>query len=193
MLQNKCKNTVKDQFCIDCDKLLYKYGKAKRCYSCNSIFQMSKRDQTGKNNPNYKGNSINTNCYICSKEIFIFLCNLKEKNFCDRKCTNKYRSFCMTGEKNINYKHGKGNAPYPLEFNKSLKFNIRKRDNFTCQHCRLTEKESKIKYNEVLHVHHLDFNKTNCKIDNLITLCRSCNSKMNYNQKANNELRLKLC
>ena len=30
-----------------------------------------------------------------------------------------------------------------------------------------------------LHVHHIDYNKKNCKKSNLITICRSCNSMAN--------------
>jgi hypothetical protein len=71
----------------------------------------------------------------------------------------------------LGYKHGNGYAPYPLEFNKQLKESIRKRDNYTCQKCG----------KKGIHVHHIDYNKQNCKEDNLITLCMKCNVKANWN------------
>ena len=38
------------------------------------------------------------------------------------------------------------------------------------------------KYNEKLHIHHIDYCKNNCKRGNLITLCKKCNTKANYNR-----------
>jgi hypothetical protein len=74
---------------------------------------------------------------------------------------------------------GRSFAPYPLEFNDALKESIRKRDNFTCQNCGIKERV----YYRKLDVHHIDYNKCNCKKSNLITLCFECNIKANYNRK----------
>jgi hypothetical protein len=71
----------------------------------------------------------------------------------------------------LGYKHGNGYAPYPSEFNKTLKRKILKRDHYICQNCR----------KKGTHVHHIDYNKDNCKIDNLITTCMKCNVKANWN------------
>ena len=38
------------------------------------------------------------------------------------------------------------------------------------------------KFNDRLVIHHIDYNKKNCNLNNLITLCRSCNAKANYNR-----------
>jgi len=32
-------------------------------------------------------------------------------------------------------------------------------------------------------VHHIDYNKKNCNLDNLITLCINCHAKTNYNRE----------
>ena len=74
-----------------------------------------------------------------------------------------------------NWKGGISNEPYPFEFNKELKEKIKKRDDYTCQLCR-----SK-KY---LHIHHIDYNKQNCVEYNLVTLCRKCNGKVNFNRES---------
>ena len=59
------------------------------------------------------------------------------------------------------------------------RYKIRKRDNYICQCCGITEEEHYEKFNKNLLVHHIDFNKLNDDEKNLITLCRSCHSKIN--------------
>ena len=39
-----------------------------------------------------------------------------------------------------------------------------------------------IVFGQVLHVHHIDYNKQNCNKNNLITVCMSCNTRANYNR-----------
>jgi len=57
-----------------------------------------------------------------------------------------------------------------------LKELIRKRDNYTCQDCGITQKEHKKKYNRILDVHHIDGDDVNNVKENMITLCRSCHN-----------------
>jgi len=83
----------------------------------------------------------------------------------------------MKGRNNPNWRGGISNTPYPFEFNEELKEFIRKRDNYTCQFCGEVEKENK------LLVHHIDYVKKNLNRDNLIALCRRCNSKVNFNRE----------
>jgi hypothetical protein len=73
---------------------------------------------------------------------------------------------------------GRSFEPYDRNFNKALKEFIHKRDNNTCQICKNKQK----KFCRKLDVHHIDYYKFNCKINNLITLCRSCNIKVNSNR-----------
>lgn len=60
-----------------------------------------------------------------------------------------------------------------------IRYLIKLRDNFQCQLCGVGEE--KLPYE--LCVHHIDFNKKNNSEDNLLTLCRSCNSKVNLNRE----------
>lgn len=60
---------------------------------------------------------------------------------------------------------------YPEVFFK-LRPDILKRDNYTCTVC--------CKFGNV--VHHIDYDKQNCKKNNLITTCRNCNVKVNSNR-----------
>lgn len=83
------------------------------------------------------------------------------------------------GEKHWNWKGGISNNPYPSEFNITLKLKIRTRDNFTCCLCGKTEREELEELNRILCVNHVDFDKNNCKEENLNTLCLRCNVKIN--------------
>lgn len=81
-------------------------------------------------------------------------------------------------ELNGNWLGGKSFEPYSIKFNKGLKEKIKKRDNYICQLCKIKEKD----YFQQLSIHHIDYDKKNCGENNLITLCQSCNSKVNYNR-----------
>ena len=47
----------------------------------------------------------------------------------------------------------------------------------------MTEEEHLIVFGTNLTVHHIDYNKQNCKESNLITLCNSGNARVNFNRK----------
>lgn len=66
--------------------------------------------------------------------------------------------------------------PYGNEFSKSLKNEIMKRDNFTCQLC---NKKNQLR----IVIHHINYNKKDNHPLNLITLCNSCHSKTNSKRK----------
>jgi len=88
----------------------------------------------------------------------------------------------VSGDKNPNWNNGTSREGYSYKFNKQLKEQIRKRDNYICQNCSITEEEYIIVFGRTLDVHHIDYNKENCQESNLITLCQSCNSRVNYNR-----------
>ena len=75
---------------------------------------------------------------------------------------------------------GKKFGEYGIEFCDKLKNKIRKRDNYTCQKCNTHQN----KLDEKLSIHHIDYNKKNNKDDNLISLCRSCHAKTNFDRNA---------
>lgn len=83
------------------------------------------------------------------------------------------------GEKSANWQGGLSFLPYLPAFNDKLKLEIRTRDNFTCQLCFVLEKD----YFQRLSVNHIDYDKTNNSLSNLITLCRGCNAKVNFNRE----------
>jgi len=86
------------------------------------------------------------------------------------------------GKLHPNYIDGRtDNFGYSRKF-LNLKLTIRERDNYICQNCDMTEEEHIIVLGSALEVHHIDYDKTNNKKDNLITLCKSCNIRANYNR-----------
>ena len=88
----------------------------------------------------------------------------------------------VKGKRNGSWAGGLSPAQYPRVFNKRLKEEIRKRDNYTCQKCGMTEIEHRIRYGRILTVHHIDYNKQNCKENNLTTACVKCNTSSNSNR-----------
>lgn len=84
-----------------------------------------------------------------------------------------------TGEKASNWRGGISFEPYSSEFNNSLKYEIRKRDNFTCQFPNCGIKEN----GKVHDCHHINYDKKDSRSENLITLCSSCHMKTNFNRE----------
>lgn len=90
-------------------------------------------------------------------------------------CDNK-------GENNPLFNDWNSRKPYALDWTDKLRESIRKRDNYICQNCGIIEEEHIIVFGQVLHIHHIDYNKKNCNGNNLIALCGSCNIRANHNR-----------
>jgi DNA-directed RNA polymerase subunit RPC12/RpoP len=189
---------MKKYYCLDCKKEIHRTSI--RCHSCSKKGQLHPRfigkphcidcgieiywnsKRCKKCNFKYKKLNIKkTYCLDCKQEI-----SRLDANRC-KVCSNKFfgkeriknRNFC--GTNNPNYKDGSAGI-YPIDFNDSLKESIRKRDNYECQNCSMTEEEHLIVIGKVLHVHHINYNKQNCNEENLITLCNQCNTRANSNR-----------
>ena len=76
----------------------------------------------------------------------------------------------QTGAKHGMWRGGLSFLPYPPEFNSPLKKAIRERDGYTCQRCGSPNSR---------HVHHINYDKSDCRRENLISLCLPCNSRVN--------------
>lgn len=81
------------------------------------------------------------------------------------------------GEKHWNWKGGRTFGKYTTDWTKSLRISIRERDKYTCQIC--GEKQG----DKAFSVHHIDYSKKNCCLENLITLCKKCHQKTNFNRE----------
>ena len=78
------------------------------------------------------------------------------------------------------WKGGISKLPYCPIWTKWFKKEIKERDDFRCQNSDCSKEITKV---NDLNVHHIDYDKKNCSANNLITLCRSCNSKANTNRE----------
>ncbi len=104
--------------------------------------------------------------------------NKRPEVIAKRKRTTKGRTkeiYGKKGSKNPNWKGGIAYEPYTFEFNKELKLAIKIRDNFKCKLCGIHNDKTK----QGLHIHHIDYNKKNCSLNNLVALCGRCNAKCN--------------
>lgn len=150
-------------FCIYCGQEItwqtWYYGN-KACKSCSAKIQFNKK---------------HCYCVDCDKEI-------RCDNRRCRKCMGKIYSIERKEKGNPNWQNGISFELYTQEFNNELKEKIRQRDNYTCQLCGKTQKQESKTRNRKLSVHHIDYDKENCDKSNLITLCSSCNSKVNRNR-----------
>jgi len=96
--------------------------------------------------------------------------------------TRKKLSKANSGKNNHFWQGGISFEPYPVKWTNSLKETIRERDNYKCQLCGIQQDELK-GFSKKLDIHHIDYNKKNLNPNNLISLCRSCHQKTNYNRK----------
>jgi len=71
-----------------------------------------------------------------------------------------------------------GISSYPPIFNEQLKKVVRECNDFICQICFKKQKGKR------LDVHHIDYDKDNCCLDNLVSLCHSCHSETGTNREA---------
>jgi len=86
------------------------------------------------------------------------------------------------GSKNPNWRGGIAFEPYSAEFDNELRKIIRMRDNHQCQLCSISAEEHWLKHFSLLPVHHINYNKLDQRMSNLITLCKKCHGKTNGNR-----------
>jgi hypothetical protein len=86
-------------------------------------------------------------------------------------------SISHQGERSPLWKGGVSYEPYTIDFGRTVKRIIRERDKYICQLC----------YKDIRNltcdhaIHHIDYDKKNCKHENLILLCHLCHIKTNMN------------
>lgn len=169
-------------------------GKGTFCSNkCRGKFQSE--NFIGDNNPNWKGGKIQIRCIVCGIRKMVKRKYAKKGGkYCSRECKDRDNGRILKecysknpelknktkhiGEQNGRWLGGKSFEPYTKEFNEELKSKVRDRDKRVCRLCNKKEKELK----ESLNVHHIDYNKSNSKVSNLISLCNQCHTKTNGNR-----------
>ncbi len=189
----KCLNNSK----IGITKTFFKKVK---CLSCAEFFKVSinNKDQSTRKYCSLKCyRQKRSSGYYQNHRKCIYCGNLYYKGrqkakFCSRRCFHKWsvgkltvwnkslkgihlspKSEFRPGEKHIFWQGGISKEPYPFEFTDDLKLYIKHIYLCRCQMCE-TSKD--------LMVHHIDYDKKNIYLNNLIPLCRRCHSKTNYNR-----------
>lgn len=116
--------------------------------------------------------TINTN-RIVSTETKKKLSDINTGKHLTEETKEKLRQY--TREKSSNWKGGISKLPYCEKWTEELREDVRNRDGHICQLCNLDENSRKHP------VHHIHYLKEDCYPD-LITLCSSCNTKVNFNR-----------
>jgi len=93
-------------------------------------------------------------------------------------CRGIKMSIDRSGPNHPNWKGGISCDPYCDAWSdKEYKNDIKNRDGNMCLNPECWKKDN------ILSIHHIDYNKKNCSPNNLITVCRSCNSRANKDRK----------
>ena len=66
---------------------------------------------------------------------------------------------------------------YPKEYNTTLRNSIRNRDSYVCQVCNTPGT------NKTLVIHHINYDKRDCREKNLVTLCILCHDSTSNNRR----------
>lgn len=84
------------------------------------------------------------------------------------------------GDKNPNWKGGVDRNKYPYGYYK-LRQVVLERDGFRCANCHVTHEHERENdpFKRGLTIHHIDYDKNNNVMSNLITTCKRCNSTAN--------------
>lgn len=93
-------------------------------------------------------------------------------------CKNISTSERMVGERNPSWKGGTSYEPYCLIWNeKEFKEMVFERDRHECMNPICNSNSSRLVR------HHVDYNKKNCCLSNVVILCNGCNSRSNFNRE----------
>lgn len=126
-----------------------------------------------------KRETESTNCTWCGKEIYRKPSQqgLVDGNFCSMTCHGKWLSEHRRGEIAFNWRGGKATDPHGPGWTEGLKGIVRMRDGYICTVCKTQE-------GDIAHcVHHIDYDKRNHDLINLVTLCSRCHGKTGHNRR----------
>jgi len=168
--------------CITCNKkfsiinnrpLNKVYCSAKcRAYHYNNVKYAKHRRAKARWRVN---NKYTRKCDVCNKEY-----TGAGFKYCSKECLAEDYKKRYALDKNPAWEGGLSFLPYPITFNSALKESTKQRDGYKCQICGVSQVECL----QPMCIHHIDYDKQNCNISNLVTVCKIChlktNSKRNY-------------
>lgn len=159
----------------------------KACKNCCEEFKPAKANakfcsQKCMGEFDHKKNSIKLHCLVCGTLFTTIKAKKNTAVTCGMDCKNELHSSRMLGGGNSNWLGGKSFEPYCPSFNKKLKVTVKSRDGNCCQLCGIHNDENFSGNGYSLSIHHIDYDKFNNSLSNLISLCNSCHGKTNYNR-----------
>lgn len=171
------------------------FSRQRRCRVCSNInLGNIKRLSLGVVSNTFKkeGYTLLTKEYKNVDQKLDFICNkghnysMSYHNFKTGwrcvKCRGERHSNLFSGSGHPNWKGGISDQGYcPIWKDKEYKESIKERDNYICRN------PTCYRQDKVLHIHHIDYNKQNCCPNNLITVCRSCNARANFDREWHEE------
>lgn len=124
---------------------------------------------------NWKGGPVPKTCETCGTAFTIVRGDKRKGRgrFCSVPCRRTGLRQQMLGENNPSWHGGTSRIPYGREFTEALKAQVRERDGYLCQHCGAEDLLRNFS------VHHIDYDKKNNDLKNLLSLCRPCHAKTN--------------
>lgn len=178
----------------------FKHMKEKRnmveCYECGKKFHRKpfSEKRSSKNfcsrdcqmDYRERKTNIEIECDECGEKFIrkkSYLTNNKNEHiFCSTGCRNKYYAYQMRGKNHPRWKGGISYKKYGEYWLKQRR-KVLKSDNHTCQIC---NKEREDMGKREPQVHHINANlqddgTKNNDLDNLMTLCRECHNRTEYN------------
>jgi len=167
---------MKKSYCIICNKEISK--KATKCKKC--YIRWLNNYHKGTNHWNWQNNKTHGTKCKCG-ELMSSNADRCRRCFKLSMLGKRNINYQAYKEKNNNWQGGISFLPYSSEFHSKLKESIRKRDKCRCKLCNKKQNNLKGRH-KTLHVHHIDYDKTNCKKSNLISLCWKCHLKTNFNR-----------
>jgi len=153
-------NPLKEYECQVCGNKIYSKRFRTTCSDTCRMIHIRKKSYTRIKHK--EGKSIK--CIECGN---LFITNREVQKFCSKKCSDNYRKRLIEKSKED------GTYFYENSHFLRLRFEIFKRDNFTCQYCGRNVKDDKVK----LHLEHIvpKSNGGESEIDNYTTSCFECN------------------
>lgn len=115
-------------------------------------------------------------CEHCEKLFIVPSSHAHRYKACSKNCSYKLKSKSVSGVNNPNWCGGISRLPYPWNF-KEISRNIIFKFNGICQNPSCNGHDKRMT------THHINYIKSDCREENLIALCSSCNSRANFGRQ----------
>ena len=164
------------------------YGKAKsiqerkyvECPVCGAMFYKRRSEQlycSKKCSGEAHKKRILIQCDFCGKEFERNECHIQEHNFCSRSCLNEWHKDNRIGNSSPRWGGG-------VHIQDGYLFLRQDDGSYKAEHRIIMEKELGRELNSDEIVHHIDENKKNNSIDNLVVLTRAEHAKIHHTKNA---------